>query len=760
MRVSVWVGMVLWVFLGAVQPAAVAQTPLAQPDLDLWSAGSVETMVHTADGGRIIGGTFTHVGGLPRRNLARLLPDGTVDPAWSADADGSVTALAVDAAGRIYVAGSFSHVAGLARQRLARLQPNGQSDSWEPAPLSFGSPGQVHALRVVGQQVYVAGRFDLIAGHARAGLARFSAESGALDGAWSPPASLVPITAMTSDSQYLYVNAGPNFTYRTLRYPLTGPAVFDPDWQPVAGSVSVMLADGKGSIYIAGNFFFVQGVSRRQLAKLSTGIGAALDKAWQPQVDGLIESLLLDGENLYLGGRLRNVGGLPRSNLARVAQDGIGAVDPSFAPVALGGIVLAMTGGPGMVHIGGEFTTVDGLTSPGLAALSTASGSPLEGLPAVEVASGSVYALLALPDGGLLVGGRFTRAGSFRRSNLLRLTAQGFPDPDWHADIDGQPIPFLQAPGEPGSFDFDPAVTALARDAGGRIYVGGAFSQAGSHPRANVARLLEGGQVDSEWNPGTDGLVDAIAIDHSGSVFLGGNFHLAAGEARGSLAKLSDGPGAVIDSSWQANLDASAWVVDLELASSGSLFAGGSGFSSVNGEVCCSNLVKLSASGTGSRDLHWNVRPNGYVTQLQLDGRGRLYVAGRFQVINQGSEQHVIDSLARVAATGDGTVDATWKPVAETSAFDGVSGLALGFDDRVYGSRFHPGPQDAVFAWSTSGSGAVIEGWQVSGDALAGTLLASGSGLYLGGGFSEVNGVVRRGLAAFATDGLFSNAFE
>lgn len=163
MRVSVWVGMVLWVFLGAVQPAAVAQTPLAQPDLDLWSAGSVETMVHTADGGRIIGGTFTHVGGLPRRNLARLLPDGTVDPAWSADADGSVTALAVDAAGRIYVAGSFSHVAGLARQRLARLQPNGQSDSWEPAPLSFGSPGQVHALRVVGQQVYVAGRFDLIA---------------------------------------------------------------------------------------------------------------------------------------------------------------------------------------------------------------------------------------------------------------------------------------------------------------------------------------------------------------------------------------------------------------------------------------------------------------------------------------------------------------------------------------------------------------------------------------------------------------------
>ena len=90
MRVSVWVGLVLCVLVGMVQSVAVAQTPLAQPDLDLWSGGIVYTMVGTADGGRIIGGEFTAVGGLPRRNLARLLADGSVDPAWSADVNGPV----------------------------------------------------------------------------------------------------------------------------------------------------------------------------------------------------------------------------------------------------------------------------------------------------------------------------------------------------------------------------------------------------------------------------------------------------------------------------------------------------------------------------------------------------------------------------------------------------------------------------------------------------------------------------------------------
>ena len=123
---------VLWCLL-TLSSAGLPQStaPLAQPDLDLWSPGSVNAMVYTADGGRIIGGDFTHVGGLPRRSLARLQPDGIVDPSWSADVAGSVSALAIDSAGRVYLpvakcnhnhpGDPAMHTAWLA---LGRIMPN------------------------------------------------------------------------------------------------------------------------------------------------------------------------------------------------------------------------------------------------------------------------------------------------------------------------------------------------------------------------------------------------------------------------------------------------------------------------------------------------------------------------------------------------------------------------------------------------------------------------------------------------------------
>lgn len=269
--------------------------PLTQPDLDLWSPGSVKAMVNTADGGRIIGGDFTHVGGLPRRSLARLQPDGTVDPSWSADVAGSVSALAIDAAGRIYLAGLFTQVSGQARGRLARLLPNGQVDGWAPAPLYFGSPGSVEALLVAGNQVYAAGDFNVIAGQSRLGLARFDADSGSLDEAWSPPSSSGDtITALASDGQFLYVNAGSAAQHSLLRFSLTGQALYDPEWHPsVSGKVSAMVPDGNGALYIAGGFYWVYGTPQRYLARLSTAAGAAFDPAWLPQVDGTIQSLLL-----------------------------------------------------------------------------------------------------------------------------------------------------------------------------------------------------------------------------------------------------------------------------------------------------------------------------------------------------------------------------------------------------------------------------------------------------------------------------------
>ena len=68
--------------------------------------GSVEVAVPDGNGGWYIGGSFTQVGSTARNNLAHILADYSVDPAWNPDADNTVYTLAVSGttvyAGRLY----------------------------------------------------------------------------------------------------------------------------------------------------------------------------------------------------------------------------------------------------------------------------------------------------------------------------------------------------------------------------------------------------------------------------------------------------------------------------------------------------------------------------------------------------------------------------------------------------------------------------------------------------------------------------------
>lgn len=74
-----------------------------------------------ANGAIALGGAFTRVGGEVRRNFARLLPDGSLDPDNQPAVGGWVTAMAQQADGKLLIAGDFSQVDGLSRAHLARL---------------------------------------------------------------------------------------------------------------------------------------------------------------------------------------------------------------------------------------------------------------------------------------------------------------------------------------------------------------------------------------------------------------------------------------------------------------------------------------------------------------------------------------------------------------------------------------------------------------------------------------------------------------
>lgn len=131
-----------------------------------------------------IGGDFAAGSGTPRYSLARLDADGRLDERF-ADAQVErifalppVLALAVQPNGKLWVGGSFVAIDGQPRRYLARLNADGSLDD------SFADPaldGWVFALAVQPDgKVWVGGDFLLVGGHAHAHLARFNSD-GSLD---------------------------------------------------------------------------------------------------------------------------------------------------------------------------------------------------------------------------------------------------------------------------------------------------------------------------------------------------------------------------------------------------------------------------------------------------------------------------------------------------------------------------------------------------------------------------------------------------
>lgn len=111
----------------------------AAGDPDTGEPGWIEALVLQTDGGILVAGRFDRLKGVARTNLARLNSDGSMGAALatrlSAGAEsGWIRASAIDAVGRLLIGGVFDKVNGLTRHNLARLDTNGVLDLGFVAP--------------------------------------------------------------------------------------------------------------------------------------------------------------------------------------------------------------------------------------------------------------------------------------------------------------------------------------------------------------------------------------------------------------------------------------------------------------------------------------------------------------------------------------------------------------------------------------------------------------------------------------------------
>jgi uncharacterized delta-60 repeat protein len=127
------------------------------------------------DGKLIVGGRFTSFGGAGHTNLVRLYPNGTVDPTFNLGSgpNNQVDHVAVQRDGKVLIAGCFNLVNGLPRSGLARLLPDGSLDpDFNPLIVSREPPAVRTLLLQDDGRVLFGGNFVQVNGRPAYNLAR------------------------------------------------------------------------------------------------------------------------------------------------------------------------------------------------------------------------------------------------------------------------------------------------------------------------------------------------------------------------------------------------------------------------------------------------------------------------------------------------------------------------------------------------------------------------------------------------------------
>ena len=298
--------------------------------------------------------------------------------------------------------------------------------------------------------------------------------------------------------------------------------------------VRVMALQTDGRIVTGGDFTMVNGVARNGLARLVAD--GNLDTSFNPGsgMDGTVFALAetFNGvnRNLLVGGSFSVVNGVPRSGLARL--DNSGWLDPAFSPVLnVNGAVYAIAVYPtntiegGKILIGGEFTTVNGVTRNRIARLN-ADGSLDATFDPGTGADAPVRALAIQLDGRVLVGGAFETINDQSINRIARLNLDGSIDAAFKVGL--------------GAND---TVQAIAIQPDNRILLVGQFTRANAVSRNRITRLMPDGTVDPSINFGTgaNSHVDAIALQPNGDIIIGGGFTEYDGSPRAGLARIYGG---------------------------------------------------------------------------------------------------------------------------------------------------------------------------------------------------------------------------
>jgi len=572
----------------------------------------------TANNQFYVGGYFSSWNGTPRFSLARVSADGQLDTTYHPAAVDFFVICAVELPdGKLIIGGRFNTVGGESHANLARLNADGSVDS------SFNASGHyfTQALAVLGDgKILVGGNSGLSClnanGSSASGFIRGSGFNGYVNALAVQASGKIVVAGDFTD--YNGTACG-----RIAR--LNADGSLDETFTVGTGfdrAVSALAIDASGRLVAGGGFANFNGTARKCVARLSAD--GALDASFDPSATlgmNWCFAVTLAGDTVYAGG----FGPTTAANhnfLVRLGADG--AVDTAFAAnfpaLGYGGSVNAIgLDANGRLLAVGNFGGQTGFVSATYSGAVgvEADGRALAGFSALVCTPGTVYAALPTGDGQFLVAGEFTHINGQRTSQLFaRINADGSPDLTFNAGHDGL------------SGD---RVRAIARQPDGKIALVGHFYSYNSQQRLHLARVLADGSLDTTFDAtgvlSFDGDARAVVALSNNQLLVAG-YDVVSGYTRPFFRRLNnDGS---VDSSFAGNAGFSSetigFVSQLQLDADGRIYLVGS-FDRYQG-TACKNIVRLTADGNLDPTFSSTGLTALQILTLLQRPDGKLWIAG------------------------------------------------------------------------------------------------------------------------------------
>ncbi len=568
--------------------------------------------------------------------------------------------------GKLLVVGDFTTFNGISNNRIVRLNEDGSLDK----TFDCGTGANL-AIRTVAVQpdgkILIGGAFSTFNGFSINSLARLNID-GSLDTEFNP-----------------------GFEFRT-------------------DGIYSILVQPDGKIIIGGGFNSIDGVEKRNIARLN--LNGTLDNTFTSGigVDSQVLTIVRQSDNkILLGGNFTSYNGIPRNRITRINEDG--SIDLTFDPgTGANSTVETISIQPdGNILLGGWFTSFNGVNKNRVARIFV-DGNLDNSFNTGNGANNIVKTIALLPNNKIVVGGLFTTFNNTTNSRYVQLDMDGNIDSfnntvninnmvygltiqsdgkilvvGSFTEINNLGIKFISRLNNDSTLDttFNPITGADDRiwisliQSDGKIVIGGGFKNYDGYPRSGISRLMVDGSLDQSFNIGTgcQGIVYAMSIQPDGKILIGGSFSSYNGVLRNNIARLNQNgsldntfdPGTGIGNS------AFSSVRTLTLQPDGKIIVGG-GFSSYNGTLI-NSIARLNSDGSLDDSFIPGSGANNTVWTSVLQPDGKILIGGSFGSFNGLSRIRI----ARL--NPDGSLDTSFDP--GSGANNTIYSIGLQSDNKV-----------------------------------------------------------------------------